>query len=374
MDMEKSQSADRFLHLIKNSKKGKFKVYIGSSAGVGKTYRMLSEAHQLLNGGVNVWIGYIETHQREETQKLYSGLSEIPRKKMFYKGHELEEMDVDAVINKRPEVVIVDELAHTNIQGSKNEKRWQDVEEILNAGINVISAINIQHIESINSEVKRITGIEVTERIPDSVIRMADEVVNVDLTVDELIQRLKEGKIYKPEKIDSALNNFFQKEHLLQLRELALKEVAHLVERKVDIEVGTEDKLSDTILGCLTSNEKICKKIIRKTARVAGRFQAQWYMVYVETPASALSSVDLATQRHLINNFQLVTELGGSLHRIKGQDIAESIFQFAREHHVSLILCGCTQSRWLTKLFHADTIGRLQKKLANTNIDLTIIN
>ena len=234
---ESKKSALEFLDLIKKSRRGKFKVYIGMSAGVGKTYRMLQEAHALLRNGIDVKIGYIETHNREETHALLEGLPVIPRRKLFYKGKELEELDVAAVINLRPEVVIVDELAHTNIEGSKNEKRWQDVLEILAAGINVISAVNIQHIESLNDEVKAITGVEVKERIPDSVLAQADEVVNIDLTADELIVRLKEGKIYDPAKVENALKNFFKGDHILQLRELALKEVASQVERKVESEI-----------------------------------------------------------------------------------------------------------------------------------------
>ena len=234
---ESKKSALEFLDLIKKSRRGKFKVYIGMSAGVGKTYRMLQEAHALLRNGIDVKIGYIETHNREETHALLEGLPVIPRRKLFYKGKELEELDVAAVINLRPEVVIVDELAHTNIEGSKNDKRWQDVLEILAAGINVISAVNIQHIESLNDEVKAITGVEVKERIPDSVLAQADEVVNIDLTADELIVRLKEGKIYDPAKVENALKNFFKGDHILQLRELALKEVASQVERTVESEI-----------------------------------------------------------------------------------------------------------------------------------------
>lgn len=218
---ETRKSAEEFLNLIKRSRRGKFKIYIGMSAGVGKTFRMLQEAHTLLRNGIDVKIGYIETHYRKETHDLLEGLPVIPRRKLFYKGKELEELDVQAVINLRPEVVIIDELAHTNIQGSKNEKRWQDVLEILEAGINVISAVNIQHIESLNNEVKAITGVEVAERIPDKVLALADEVVNIDLTADELITRLKEGKIYQAEKIEAALKNFFKSDHILQLRELA---------------------------------------------------------------------------------------------------------------------------------------------------------
>jgi two-component system sensor histidine kinase KdpD len=192
--MDDKKSAQDFLSLIKRSRKGKFKIYIGMSAGVGKTYRMLQEAHGLLENGIDVKIGYIETHNRKETHALLDGLPIIPRRKLFYKGKELEELDVQAVLNLRPEVVIIDELAYTNIEGSKNEKRWQDVMEILDSGINVISAVNIQHIESLNEEVKDITDIEVKERIPDSILSMADEVVNIDLTAEELINRLKAGK------------------------------------------------------------------------------------------------------------------------------------------------------------------------------------
>ena len=205
-------------------------------AGVGKSYRMLQEAHEMQENGLDVQIGYIETHGRTGTEALLEGLTIIPRKKIFYKGKEIEEMDLDSILRLHPELVIIDELAHTNIEGSRNEKRWQDVMELLDAGINIISAVNIQHIESLNEEVKGIAGIEVKERIPDKVLQDADEVVNIDLTAEELINRLKAGKIYRPEKIELALNNFFKTENILQLRELALKEVAFRVEKKVENE------------------------------------------------------------------------------------------------------------------------------------------
>ena len=186
---DREHSVQYFLDLIKKSHRGKFKVYIGMIAGVGKSYRMLQEAHELLENGVDVKIGYIETHGRVGTEGMLQGLPVIPRRKIFYKGKELEEMDLDAIIRLHPEIVIVDELAHTNVEGSLNEKRWQDVMTLLDEGINVISAINIQHIESVNEEVQEITGIEVKERVPDSVIQEADEVVNIDLTAEELITR-----------------------------------------------------------------------------------------------------------------------------------------------------------------------------------------
>src|ERR1700744_6480917 len=264
MDESREQSVEHFLDLIKRSRRGKFKIYIGMSAGVGKTYRMLKEARTLLRNGIDVKIGYIETHKRKETEALLEGLPIIPRRKLFYKGKELEELDLQAVINLRPEVVIVDELAHSNIEGSKNEKRWQDVVDILNAGINVISAVNIQQIESLNEDIEKITGTPIRDRIPDSILQLADEVVNIDLTADELIDRLKEGKIYDEKKVPLALNNFFQTERILQLRELALREVAHQVERKIDIEVPKTIKFrAEVFMACISTNEASAKTMFR---------------------------------------------------------------------------------------------------------------
>jgi two-component system sensor histidine kinase KdpD len=296
---EKEKNVEYFLDLIKKSKKGKFKIYIGMSAGVGKSFRMLQEAHSLLKNKINVQIGYIETHNRIETHSLLEGLPIIPRRKVFYKGKELEEMDVQAIINAHPEVVIVDELAHTNIPGSKNEKRWQDVLDILESGITVISAINIQHIESLNGEIQKITGIEVQEKVPDKVLKMADEVVNIDLTADELITRLKEGKIYDVAKVETALKNFFQSEKILQLRELALKEVASQVERKIETEVLTPSKLrSEKFLACVSSNDESAKHVIRKTARLASYYNSKWKVLYVITPAEDNDKISLSNQRH----------------------------------------------------------------------------
>src|SRR6201986_5275852 len=221
---EKNDEVKTFIEMVKKSRRGKFKIYIGMSAGVGKTYRMLQEAHALLRNGIDIQIGYIETHNRTETHALLGGLPLIPRRKIFYKGKELDEMDLTAILNRHPEVVIVDELAHTNVEGSKNGKRWQDVVDLLEAGISVISAVNIQHLESMNQEIEEITGIAITERIPDKVLELTDEIVNIDLTADELIDRLKEGKIYDKNKINIALQNFFRSDKILQLRELALKE------------------------------------------------------------------------------------------------------------------------------------------------------
>jgi two-component system sensor histidine kinase KdpD len=341
MDAEKEKNVKHFLDLIQKSRKGKFKVYIGMSAGVGKTYRMLQEAHTLLKKGIDVKIGYIETHNRKETQDLLDGLPVIPRRTIFYKGKELEELDVQAVINLRPEIVIIDELAHTNIQGSKNEKRWQDVLEILEAGINVISAVNIQHIESLNKNVKQITHIDVQERVPDNVLRLADEVVNIDLTAEELITRLKEGKIYTADKIQSALNNFFKSDQILQLRELALKEVASQVLRKVENEVPKNTALRhEKLLACISSNDKTAKIVIRKTARLASYYNSNWFVVYDETHKESSDKIALDKQRHLINNFKLATELGAAIIKVQNPKITAAILEVVHQKSITTVCIG----------------------------------
>jgi two-component system sensor histidine kinase KdpD len=375
MSLEKENNVQHFLDLIKKSRLGKFKIYIGMSAGVGKTYRMLQEAHALLKNGIDVKVGYIETHNRKETHDLLEGLPVIPRRKLFYKGKGLEELDVQAVINLRPEVVIVDELAHTNIEGSKNEKRWQDVIEILEAGINVISAVNIQHIESLNSDVKEITGIEVAERIPDKVLGLADEVVNIDLTADELISRLKEGKIYKEEKIQAALNNFFKSEHILQLRELALKEVASQVERKVETEVTKINAMKhERFLACISSNEQTAKTVIRKTARLANYYNSKWYVLYVQTPAENPDKIALDKQRHLINHFKLATELGAEIIKVENRQIAKAIIEQCEERNITTICIGKPHLSLLKVILATNVFNELLKKLSVNNIDLVILS
>jgi two-component system sensor histidine kinase KdpD len=372
---DKDQTVQHFLNLIKKSKRGKFKIYIGMSAGVGKTYRMLQEAHALLRNGIDVKIGYIETHNRKETHELLTGLPVIPRRKLFYKGKELEELDVQAVINLRPEVVIVDELAHTNIEGSKNEKRWQDVIEIIDAGINVISAVNIQHIESLNEEVKQITGVEVKERVPDSVLAQADEVVNIDLTADELITRLKEGKIYELEKIETALNNFFKSDHILQLRELALKEVASQVERKVETEITRENAIKhEKFLACISSNDQTAKTVIRKTARLANYYNSKWYVLYVQIPAEATDKIPLDKQRHLINNFKLATELGAEIIKIENSNIAKAIMEQCDERQITTICIGKPHLNLFRLILATNVFNELLKKLSSSDIDLVILS
>ncbi|GGN03839.1 two-component system sensory protein [Dyadobacter beijingensis] len=372
---ETNPGAQHFLDLIKKSRRGKFKIYIGMSAGVGKTYRMLQEAHTLLRNGIDVKIGFIETHNRQETHDLLDGLPIIPRRKLFYKGKELEELDVQAVISLRPEIVVIDELAHTNIEGSQNGKRWQDVMEILDSGINVISAVNIQHIESLNEEVKQITGVEVRERIPDSVLAAADEVVNIDLTADELITRLKEGKIYRPDKIQTALTNFFRSDHILQLRELALKEVASQVERKVDTEVPkVSGQRRERFLACISSNETTAKHVIRKTARLASYYNSKWILLYVQTPRESRDRIPLDKQRHLINNFKLATEMGAEVVRVSSPNISRAIIETAEQKQVTTICIGKPHITLLRVILATNLFNNLLKKLTSSDIDLVILS
>lgn len=375
--MDREESVRHFLDLIKKSRRGKFKIYIGMIAGVGKSYRMLQEAHDLLDNGVNVQIGYIETHGRAGTEALLDGLPVIPRRRIFYKGKELEEMDLEAIIRIHPEIVIVDELAHTNVEGSLNEKRWQDVLTLLDEGINVISAVNIQHMESVNEEVQHISGIEVRERVPDSVLQEADEVVNIDLTAEELITRLKAGKIYKPEKIERALNNFFKTENILQLRELALKEVALRVEKKVENEVvmniGVGGVRHEKFMACISSHEKTPRRIIRKAARLATRYNTSFIALYVQTPRESMERIDLASQRHLLNHFKLVTELGGEVVQVQSRDVLESIVATCREKQITTVCMGSPSLRMPCALWSVLAYRKFLHNLAQANVDLIIL-
>ncbi len=367
--------AEKFLELIKKSRRGNFKIYIGLAAGVGKSYRMLIEAHELLKNNINVLVGYIETHKRKETEKLLEGLLLIPRKIVYYKGKELEEFDLVKAINLRPEVIIVDELAHTNAPGSAHQKRWQDIEELLYNGINVISALNIQHIESLNPVVREITGLEVKETVPDTIIALADEVVNIDITADELINRLTAGKIYKKDKIETALKNFFTKEHLLQLRELALREVADQVGKKIDYEVQKSQRYeSERILVCIGNDFKQNEKIIRQSFRVADRTDSQWFLLYVETPADPFENLDLVLQRHLINNFKMATELGGNSKKIKADNIIKGIVDYSSEKEITKIIIGRPDEKFsMKKMFRGNIVNKLIDALKDTDCDLEII-
>ncbi|MFH0735201.1 MAG: sensor protein KdpD [bacterium] len=375
MEPQITISAERFLNLIRSSKQGKLKIYIGMAAGVGKTYRMLLEAHELLKNNVNVVIGYIETHGRKETEKLVEGLPAMNRKKIFYKGKMLEEMDVNAIILQKPEVVLVDELAHTNAPGSNNQKRWQDVKDLLAADINVISTVNIQHIESINEQVESITGVKITERIPDSIIQSADEVVNIDLTIEELVDRLEAGKIYDIQKVPIALQNFFRKDKLLQLRDLTLKEVSRQVERKIQKEISLPNREKvNAIVTALSTNYQSGKRLIRKSSRLSSLYNSKWYVVYIQTDKEQVEKIDPTLQRHLLNNFQLASELGAEVVELTSNEVAKALVTFAKEKEAALIIIGKPIFSIFYRIKPKNFFRELSSLTSKENIDILLVS
>ena len=374
------QNPDQLLRAIRNDteskKRGKLKIFFGYAAGVGKTYAMLQAAHQAKANGTEVVAGYIEPHSRPQTSALLDGLEQLPVKQVLYGEMILREFDIDSALKRKPQLILVDELAHTNVEGSLNEKRWQDVITLLDEGINVISAINIQHIESVNEEVQEITGIEVKERVPDSVLQEADEVVNIDLTAEELIARLKAGKIYRPEKIQTALDNFFRTENILQLRELALKEVALRVEKKVENEVvmGVAVGLRhEKFMACISSHEKTPRRIIRKAAKLATRYNTTFIALYVQTPKESMDRIDLASQRYLLNHFKLVAELGGEVVQVQSKDILGSIVKVCKEKQISTVCMGTPNLRLPYAICSILGYRKFLNNLSQANVDLIIL-
>ncbi len=342
-----------FLELVQKGKRGRLKLYIGFAAGVGKTYQMLEEAHALKKRGVDVVVGFVETHGRKETEALIDGLEVVPRRKIDYRGVTIEEMSLNNILRRNPSLALVDELAHTNVPGSHNKKRYQDVIELLDAGINVIGAMNVQHLESLNDVVERATGVGVRETVPDSFLKQADQVVNLDLTVEDLQERLRSGKIYAPEKIPWALEHFFKEQNLAHLRELALREVAESVERSsarpvVADTVRSADSAAagssrSRVMVCLASGSPRGGSLVRKGSRLAGRLSTDWFVVFVETPSESPEQIDAEAQRHLLTNTDLARELGAEVIRVRAPDPVDAIMEFARSHGVGHIVVGRSQ-------------------------------
>jgi two-component system, OmpR family, sensor histidine kinase KdpD len=330
-----------FLRLIRRAQRGKLKVYLGYGAGVGKTWQMLQEGHRLKKEGIDVVVGVVETHGRAETAKLLEGLEIVPRRQVLYRGITIEEMDLEAVLQRRSEVALVDELAHTNVPGSKHAKRYQDVEDLLREGIHVISTLNIQHLESLYDTVEARIGVKVHERIPDSVLAEADEIVNVDLAPEDLLHRLREGKIYPQERISTALENFFKRINLDQLRELTLREIASQIDLKYRAEPEEEhDSVSDQVMVCLSSRGPNSAALLRYGSRLAGRLNRNWYAVYVQTPQEEATVIDAAAQRQISETLTLAKQLGAQVFPYKGEDIVETILHFAREYRVGHVVIG----------------------------------
>jgi two-component system sensor histidine kinase KdpD len=352
MASERRTSPEDFLRLIEKAKRGRLKIYIGHAAGVGKTYQMLEDAHALRKRGVDVVVGAVETHGRSETAEKLEGLPLIPRRRVPYKGKDLEEMDLPAILGRRPEIVIVDELAHTNVPGVEHEKRFQDVEEILEAGISVMTAVNIQHVESLVDVVAKATGVDVRERVPDRLVRQADAIVNVDLPSEELLQRLREGKIYPAGRITPALENFFRTENLASLRELAMRSIADRLEadRRASIPDQEPGAIGTKVLVAISSNAATTRQLLRRGSSIAGRMNTNWYAAYVRTPGEHPNRMSARDHRLLSENVTLAMELGAKVVWLNGKNVARELFAFASQNSVTLAVFGKSRRSWLRRL------------------------
>jgi two-component system, OmpR family, sensor histidine kinase KdpD len=355
-------------------RRGKHKIFIGMSPGVGKTFKMLEEAHQLKREGVDVVIGLLETHGRRETAEKAEGLEQVPRRQVNHNSVTLTEMDTQAVLTRQPQLVLVDELAHTNVPGSPREKRYQDVEQLLAAGLDVYSTVNIQHLESLNDLVARITGVVVRERIPDRLLEEADEVVVVDVTPETLEERLRDGKIYAANKVEQSLQNFFQRRNLIALRELALREVADNLEGEALADENNKAPSSaphcsilERVLVCVSIYPNTVQ-LIRRGARIAGYMHAPFYCLFVDDPDRFLTKPETL---HLETCERLCKEFGGEFLRVSHSDKARAIAEVAQNYHITQIVIGESQrSRW--KLIWQ---GSLTHKLLRSlkRIDIHII-
>ena len=358
---EQRPTADALLARIKERDRARLRIYIGAAPGVGKTYEMLQEAHALRARGLGVVIGFVETYGRRNTEAQIKDLEVIPRRAIRYRDVTMEEMDVDAIIRRKPQVCVVDELAHTNVPGSRHDKRYQDVVEILDAGIDVLTAVNIQHLETLNDAVATVTGVRVRETVPDTFLHRADEVINVDVTVDELRDRLRQGKIYRPEKIEQALTNFFRKGNLSALRELALRTVAdEVAEKAASYRTGQGLQpalMPERVMVCMSSSV-LAPRVIRTGARIAGRLGARWYAVYVETPRERPDRIAPQDSAALDQNVSLAQNLGATVVRVHAERPAEGLIAFAQREGITHVIFGqSARSRW-ELLRHGSTTDR----------------
>jgi two-component system sensor histidine kinase KdpD len=367
-------SPEQFLNLIRRQERGRLKVYLGSSAGVGKTYAMLREGHRLKKQGVYVAIGIVETHGRTETAEQIGDLEVVPPRLIEYRGVTLREMDLDAILARRPTICLVDELAHTNAPGSKHSKRYQDVEDLLRAGIHVITTVNIQHLESLYDQVERSTGVKVKERLPDSVLGEADQIVNIDISAEDLLERLRAGKVYPPDRAERALENFFTASNLTRLREITLTELAHLIDRRGRRAEADRAPASATerVMVGLSSRSPNAEALLRKTSRLADRLNAPWYAVYIQTPAEDITKTDAATHRILYKNLELAKQLGGTPMEFKGPDVATTIVAFAKEYSIKVIVMGKSNQPWHHRLLHGSILDQVLRQ--SEGIDVVIVD
>jgi two-component system sensor histidine kinase KdpD len=373
-DREFRPSPDALLAAAKREDRrvGRLRIFVGAAPGVGKTYEMLQTARARLRDGYDVVVGVVETHGRKETEALLEGLEIIPRRRIEYKGHELDEMDIDAILIRRPQIVLVDELAHTNAAGSRHPKRYLDVEELLNAGIDVYTTVNIQHIESLNDVVAQITHVRVRETVPDSVFDRADSVELVDLTPEDLIQRLKEGKVYVPKQAERALEHFFSPVNLTALRELALRRTAERVDEQLLNEMQSRAisgpwAAGERVLVCISEDPRTAG-LVRYTKRLADRLHAPWTAIYVETRRSL--QLDEIERDRIADTLRLAQSLGGEPVSIPGGDrgIADDVMAYAQSRNITQIIIGKSgRSRWF-EMIHGSVVHDLVRKAGNISV------
>jgi len=367
--------AASFLQMIRRDRRGRLKIYLGYAAGVGKTYQMLLEGHRLKQEGIDIVVGVVETHGRQDTAKLVDGLELLPRKVSEYHGIAVEEMDLDAILARRPKVVLVDELAHTNAPGSRNAKRYQDAEDILAAGIHVVATMNVQHLESLYDTVEKLLHVKVRERVPDSVLAEADQVINVDLSPEDLHKRLKAGKVYSLDRVATAMENFFQTHHLEHLRELTLREAASQIDfRRREAAGQGGGGSSDQVMVCLDARGLENAVLLRYASRLAGRLNRNWYSVYVQTLDEEPTVIDATRQRLLADTLTLANQLGATVFTLKGQDVCDTLIRFAKEYQVAHMILGKPHAvPWWKRLGKGK--GLVAKLLANSaGITVTLID
>jgi two-component system, OmpR family, sensor histidine kinase KdpD len=366
-------TAEQALAKLQTAERARLRIYIGAAPGVGKTYSMIEDAHAFRRDGVDVVVGFVETHGRADTEARLQDLEIIPRRRIEYRGVILEEMDTDAMLARKPALCVIDELAHTNAPGGRHEKRYQDVIELLDAGIGVLTAVNIQHLETLNDAVSRVTGVRVRETVPDTFLDRADEVVNVDVTVQELQTRLRQGKVYKPDKVEQALSNFFRETNLSTLRELALRAVADEIGEKAASHrqrEGLEPALiPERVMVCMSSSAD-APRVLRAGARIAGRLGAHWYAVYVETPREAPGHIKRDDRTALQRNIDLAKDLGATIVRVKADKPSDGLIAFAKREGITHVIFGqSARTRWEI-LFKGSTLNRFLEEVRDAAVQV----
>ncbi len=367
------RSPEHFLSMIREQQRGRLKVYLGFAPGVGKTYKMLQEGQQLKQQGVDVVVGVVETHGRADTAALIGGLEQIPRRRIEYRGVTLEEMDLDALLRRSPQVALVDELAHTNAPDSRNAKRYQDVEELLKAGVHVITTVNIQHLESLYDVIEGFAGVKVKERVPDYVLAEADQIINVDVSSEDLQERLKAGKVYPSERVESALSNFFKEGNLSRLRELAFEAIAHMLDRRRQT-AETDGRWSKPAapwsvseFRAAWSQRALC--CFAKAARWPTECtQPVVAAVYVRTPAESIDRIDAATQRKIADTQALAHQLGAVPTPYAGKDFPSAVADFVKEYAITHIVLGRSRRPWYYSWFGPSNLDRLLQKVRGVDV------